>query len=132
MKRLFLFFIFIFLSCSDIQPCPEIKYNPINKVTQLDGDNYTGRCAVYNNGSRVSIQQYVNGVDYGVWLFYHSNGKIETKGRFRDGKRVGKWRYYYESGKIKQVSSYSKIGERSGKWIYYNEKGEKTNTVIYQ
>ena len=74
----------MFFSCSNIQECPKIEYNPITKITQLDGKDYTGRCVVYNDEfKKVSIQQYVNGVDYGVWIFYHPNGKIETKGKWR-------------------------------------------------
>ena len=42
----------IFLSCSNsnIQRCPEIKYNSYNKLTTLpNGELYTGRCIVYDN-----------------------------------------------------------------------------------
>ena len=79
-----------------------------------------------------SIQQYVDGVDYGKWVFYFPNGEIETKGKFRNGVRVGKWKYYYESGALKQVSSYSRTGQRSGKWIEYKENGDIINVVNYK
>lgn len=133
MKYKIIALIIIFGSCSTPNECPELSYNSINKLTTLpDGKSYTGRCSVYRDGYKVSIQQYLNGVDYGKWIFYFPNGKIETKGKFRDGKRVGRWRYYYESGKIKQISSYSKLGEREGKWVEYDEDGKKSKTTIYK
>ena len=133
MKYIIIVLLIILSSCSTPDKCPELNYNSINKLTTLpDGSTYTGRCSVYRDGYKVSIQQYLNGVDYGKWIFYFPNGKIETKGKFKDGKRVGKWRYYYESGKIKQISSYSKLGERQGKWIEYDEDGKKSKTTIYK
>lgn len=118
-------------SCSTPNECPELKYNSINKLTTLNGLAYTGRCTVYRDGYKVSVQQYLNGVDYGNWVFYFPNGEIETKGKFRNGKRVGKWKYYYESGKIKQISSYSRLGDRQGKWIEYDEDGKVTKNIRY-
>ena len=132
MKYRIIALVILFGSCSTPNECPELNYNSINKLTTLpDGKSYTGRCTVYRDGEKISIQQYLNGIDYGKWIFYFPNGKIETKGKFRDGKRVGKWRYYYESGKIKQISNYSKLGEREGKWVEYDEDGKILRTTIY-
>ena len=132
MKYRIIVLLIIFGSCSSPDECPQLNYNSINKLTTLsDGLPYTGRCTVYVDGIKSSIQQYLNGVDYGNWIFYFSNGKVETKGKFRGGMRVGKWRYYYESGKIKQLSSYSKLGERVGKWIEYDEDGKELLINIY-
>lgn len=127
-----LFLIFISCSTSNIQRCPEISYNSINKLTRLpDGSLYTGRCLVYEGDEKKSIQQYLNGVDYGKWIFYFPNGEIETIGKFRNGVRVGKWKYYYESGALRQVSRYSRTGQRSGKWTVYKENGDIIESVNY-
>ena len=133
MKHRIIIIFLLLSSCSTPDNCPELKYNSLNKLTTLsDGLSYTGRCTVYDeDGLKKSIQQYLNGVDYGTWIFYHSNGKIETRGKFKNGVRVGKWKYYYESGKIKQISSYSKLGERKGKWIEYDEDGKIVRTTTY-
>ena len=91
---------------------------------------YTGRCMTYNEYGKKSVQQYLNGKDYGKWVFYFPDGQIQTKGRFNEfGKRVGKWRYYHENGKIKQISIYSKDGDRIGKWIEYNDAGDIINEI---
>ena len=132
MNSRIILFLIILSSCSTPDECPELSYNSINKLTTHDDLPYTGRCTVYADGNKKSIQQYLNGVDYGTWIFYFSNGNIETKGKFRNGMRVGKWKYYYESGKIKQRSSYSRIGDRDGKWVEYDEDGKVIRTVIYE
>ena len=134
MKKCIVILALICFSCSGIKQCPELEYNSINKLTSSpDGELYTGRCLVYdNNNTKRSIQQYLNGVDYGVWIFYFPNGKIETKGKFRNGLRVGKWKYYYESGSLKQISNYNKIGQREGEWTVYDENGNVVRSVIYE
>ena len=132
MKYRIIVLLIILSSCSTPDECPDLNYNSINKLTTLDGLPYTGRCAVYQDGDKKSVQQYLNGVDYGTWIFYYSNGKIETRGKFKNGMRVGKWKYYYQSGNIKQLSRYSELGEREGKWIEYDEDGKVTTSIIYE
>ena len=43
---------------------------------------------VSNGEIKRSIQQYLNGVDHGNWIFYYENGNLEAKGSFKDGKRI--------------------------------------------
>ena len=127
--NLIIFSLFIF-SCTP-QTCPSLYYDELNKLT-LNGDEaYTGRCAIFIDDKLSSIQQYLNGKDYGKWTFYYSNGQIETKGRFNEfGQRIGKWRYYYKNGRIKQISEFSN-GEVSGKWIKYDSIGKVIDETNY-
>ena len=133
MKRLFFIPTMILFSCSSPDECPQFIFDPVEKITStIDDDLYTGRCMVYNEYGGESIQQYLNGVDYGKWVFYFPDGQIQTKGRFNEyGKRVGKWRYYHENGMKKQISIYSTEGERIGKWIEYDSIGEIINEINY-
>ena len=131
-KLLFVIFISI-ISCSKPNACPEFIFDALTSTTYLSNkDEYTGRCLFTSENQSVSIRQYLNGKDYGKWIFYYPNGKIETKGRFnKNGDRVGTWKYYYESGELKQISRYSKDGDRVGTWTSYNPDGEKIESVIY-
>ena len=133
MKKIFLFLFLFLFSCSQPDECPELIFDSSTKIsTTLDGDPYTGRCMVYNEYGGESIQQYLNGVDYGKWVFYFPDGQIRTKGTFNEyGKRVGKWRYYHENGMKKQISIYSTDGVRIGKWIEYDSAGEIINEINY-
>jgi antitoxin component YwqK of YwqJK toxin-antitoxin module len=133
MKKNIVLLLLILSSCSDPDACSNITYNSIDGITLTsDGELYTGRCMTYENDVKRSIQQYVNGRDYGKWIFYFPDGTIETKGSFNnDGKRIGKWSYYFESGQLKQVSMYSNKGERIGKWKKYNEQGDLIEEINY-
>jgi antitoxin component YwqK of YwqJK toxin-antitoxin module len=45
----------------------------------------------------------------GPWEFYHTNGRIKSKGIFDEaGERNGEWRYYYQNGILKELSHYEK------------------------
>lgn len=134
MKKSFIVLLLLLGSCNNLpDECPELLFEQNEKITStLDGKLFTGRCTTYENGKQRSIQQYINGVDYGKWTFYFPDGSIQTTGKFnKNGKRIGKWLYYYENGNLKQISNYSSNGERSNKWTYYNEEGEITDEINY-
>lgn len=133
MKRLInLFIIILLISCSPDR-CPDLVFDNLNKITtDINNNLYTGRCLTFEGENLRSVQQYLNGVDYGKWIFYFPNGNIQTKGRFNNyGRRVGTWKYFFENGQIKQKSRYSRTGERTGKWIIYNESGELIEEINY-
>ena len=122
-----------FISCSNIQKCPELLFDSANLIT-YDSNNelFTGRCLVYEDNTLSSVRQYLNGKDYGRWTFYHSNGTKETTGKFnKTGKRIGKWKYYYKNGKLKQISTFSKNGELKGRWVTYDSIGNITSDINY-
>lgn len=126
-----LFFTMLF-GCSNPMGCPELIYDSIQKITTVNDEPFTGRCSVlYENGNLRSVQQYLNGYDYGKWAFYHPNGSLETKGKFINGIRSGKWKYYHSNGNLKQISKYSKDGERKGKWSSYDTLGKLIQTNRY-
>ncbi len=133
MKKKLILLLFLLSSCSDPDTCPDLTFSSTDRITMTtDGNLYTGRCTTYENQVKRSIQQYVNGRDFGKWVFYFPDGTIETKGKFNSaGKRSGKWSYYYENGSLRQVSRYSRAGERSGKWKTYDEDGNLIEEVNY-
>ena len=133
MKKPFIIFIFLIYSCSAPKICPYLVYDSTNKISyNSDGALFTGRCLTYDNDSKRSIQQYINGKDYGKWIFYFSNGQIETKGKFnKSGERIGTWKYFNENGTKKQISKYSNNGERFGTWVEYDNNGVVIRKINY-
>ena len=120
------------IGCSLPKECPEFEFNSLEKTTTLNNNPYTGRCSTYVNGNIRSIQQYLNGLDYGKWVFYYESGKVQTKGRFnKNGQRVGTWRYYHEDGFKSQISKYSKQGIRTGLWKVYDKDGKLIDLIDY-
>jgi len=39
-----------------------------------------------------------NGIREGVWITYHPNGQLKSKGNYKNGKTDGSWVYNYEIG----------------------------------
>tara|TARA_B100001175_G_scaffold196977_1_gene167195 strand:- start:223 stop:633 length:411 start_codon:yes stop_codon:yes gene_type:complete len=111
--------------CSDPQPCdPNLEFDSTEKITRLNDKLYTGRCMVYSeDGDKLSIQQYLNGIDYGKWIFYFENGNIKTKGKFKDGNKVGVWKYFHENGNVRLISKYNQNGDEKGVWKAYDSLG---------
>lgn len=125
----------IIFSCSNPSECPEFIFDKLDNTTySSDKKLYTGRCSTFFEGENTikSVQQYLNGKDYGKWKYYFENGQIETKGQFNKyGKRIGKWKYYFENGQIKQLSRYSKDGDRTGEWYEYDSDGNIIKFINY-
>jgi len=132
LKNKLLLFATFLIGCTP-SACPDnLSFDSLNLVTYHNGELFTGRCATYDDGKIRSIQQYLNGKDYGKWKFYFSSGKIETIGRFNSqGKRIGKWRYFYSNGNKKQISIFSKNGEVKGRWVTYDSIGNITSDINY-
>lgn len=126
-----IFSMILIYGCSEPQICPELIFDAEEKLTYVNGKVYTGRCLLVNNEIPRSIQQYINGIDHGNWIFYFENGKVETKGKFHKGKRIGVWKYYYPNGKIRQKSRYSNKGERKGNWTAYDSIGNLVSSKKY-
>ena len=108
-KKLLLFSTFL-ISCTP-SACPDnLSFDSLNTVTYVNDELFTGRCATYDNGKLRSIQQYLNGKDYGKWKFYFSSGNIQTVGRFNSqGKRIGKWKYFYSNGNKNRSQVFQKM-----------------------
>ena len=41
-----------------------------------------------------------NGKEEGVWVSYHENGQLLTKGNYENGKKDGAWVFYMPSGTL--------------------------------
>ena len=133
MKKFIILFLILTASCSPSM-CPQLLFDSANKITfDSNEELFTGRCSTYENDTLRSVQQYLNGKDYGRWTFYYSNGNKETTGKFNNtGARIGKWKYYYENGKLKQISTFSNKGdELKGRWVTYDSIGNITSDINY-
>ena len=81
MKIKIILLLIFFVSCATPRNCPDLVHNSVNKITETaDGELYTGRCMTYENDIKRSVQQYINGKDYGKWVFYFPNGKVQIAG----------------------------------------------------
>ena len=53
---------------------------------------------------------YKNGKTIGIWMSYHKNGQLESRGSFKYTKsgsysrKDGVWKYYYDNGQLQRES----------------------------
>ena len=104
----------VLMGCKN-ETCTDLVFK--NGMTYQYGEAYSGVCNTYREGRLRSTQEYLDGLDHGEWIFYFSNGQIQTKGTFEKGKRIGIWSYFNEKGTLKQVSVF-KNGVEISKEIY--------------
>lgn len=78
----------------------------------------------YPNGQIKSDGEYVNSKRIGDWTFYHSNSKIEQKGKYdKKGKAQGPWKWYYETGNILREENY-RNDLQDGTMTEYSDSGK--------
>jgi antitoxin component YwqK of YwqJK toxin-antitoxin module len=59
------------------------------------------------NGALKAEGEYLNGKKIGPWIFYHTNGKLEQKGKYdKKGQPQGEWKWYYEDTRILREETY--------------------------
>lgn len=92
----------------------------------------------------------------GPWEFYHTNGKVKSKGSFNENQeRTGWWEDYHDNGQLKEKTNYLngkaqgksqnwydngvlasegtyKNGEADGEWNYYYYNGLPRKTVHFR
>jgi antitoxin component YwqK of YwqJK toxin-antitoxin module len=67
----------------------------------------------------------------GVYVRYHGNGQLESKGTYKDSKKDGPWVYYHKNGKLSQKGTFND-GKKDGPFVAYDngrlaEKGTYKN-----
>jgi antitoxin component YwqK of YwqJK toxin-antitoxin module len=105
--------------------------NNIMEYDVVNGIKF-GRFQLYTDGDHLSISgELENNKNNGIWTYYYTSGKIESRGCFKDDILYGKWIWYYEDGTVKEEGYYNN-GEREGKWITYNENGIIQSQITFE
>jgi antitoxin component YwqK of YwqJK toxin-antitoxin module len=76
----------------------------------------------HDNGELASKGTYKNGERDGLWVTYHTSGRLLIKETLKEGQREGPWEYYFVNGRLREKGSY-KNGKREGPWIDYDKTG---------
>jgi antitoxin component YwqK of YwqJK toxin-antitoxin module len=77
----------------------------------------------YENGTKFSEGNYVNGVHDGNWSFWHENGELAKTVTFKQGRADGTWEAHRADGTLMAKKTY-KDNLREGTWIAYYEDGK--------
>lgn len=85
----------------------------------------------FENGLAKRTGETKNGLNEGIWTWYHSNGKVQMEGNFISGKREGLWKTYDSTGQIRSESRYIK-NHLNGQMILFSEKGDTISVKIFE
>ena len=75
----------------------------------------------------------VGGKQEGLWVYYHDNGQLGSKGTFKNGRAQGLWVYYHDNGKLERKINW-KNGLMDGPSFGYHRDGtvDKKFTGTYK
>ena len=54
----------------------------------------------YYNGQLETKENYIDGLEDGLWKTYYENGQLKDIGNYIKGREVGIWKYYYDNGQL--------------------------------
>ena len=131
---IFLSFILIFFSCSDLETIEEKENGVvIESYTQKksDGTKHGTYISYYPTGEKNEESQYENGKINGTQIFYHKNGKVAESASLVNGEYAGNYKKFYESGELEQDGKYV-AGAMNGEWKYYYENGKIKEVVPFK
>jgi antitoxin component YwqK of YwqJK toxin-antitoxin module len=72
----------------------------------------------------------VDGINVGLWKFWHENGKLSSEGEYRNGEREGLWKFWNENGELSSEGEYIN-GEREGLWKFPDISGSDNDGNCY-
>ena len=93
-------------------------------LVERDGIHYKKFSNVPFNGEVKGIFQgrLKNGKEEGLWVKYHDNGQLWSKGEYKNGKKEGSWVLYWDNGQLHDTGEY-KNGKKEGPWVAYWSNG---------
>ena len=68
-----------------------------------------------------------NGKKINLWITYHENGNIYTKGNYKNGKRDGNWIELDTRGKEYPITSITKV---NGIYVFTSGSGSYKNGIL--
>ena len=91
-----------------------------------------GKRINYNtSGSPIAREKFKKGK--GVYLTYHSNNRLKSKGLIDKGVKYGEWIYYNRKGVLKAKELWSEEIPGQLEWEkYYNKKGGIKSEMYYK
>ncbi len=88
-------------------------------------DKEHGEWVRIENGIRVKVENYRDGVLQGAAENYYDNGQMESFGQYTNGERTGRWEFFYPDGENKEAGEYL-AGKKHGEWTVWITGGFKT------
>jgi len=90
--------------------------NTIEKGKYYEGEKQGLWRMTYIDTKKTAFEgEYLNGVENGVFTYYHENGQLSKRGRYQLGIREGLWEFYNDNAATRLTIKYE-----NGKEVEYN------------
>jgi len=98
---------------------------PDGKLSRGDGDIGDDKLIGGDDLSHLAADgSYRDGMKQGLWLSWHTNGKMASQGMMIDDQRHGPWIEYHSNGNKLSFGSYNH-GQEEGPWTFWYSDGQK-------
>ena len=71
-------------------------------------------------------------ISEGPFVYYHTNGKIRSKGSYKNNIKVGEWLYFYPEGQLHITENYDSKGRFTENFIVYYPDGKVRRSDLYK
>jgi antitoxin component YwqK of YwqJK toxin-antitoxin module len=103
----FLFIVYLASSCERKEIHETYGNGNLKRVCRLSNGLRNGLCtSYYENGSKASVNTYVNDTLHGNSVYFHRNGTLNCEVHFEHGQKSGVVHYYDSLGKRYQTSTF--------------------------
>ncbi len=107
-----------------------IDEQPFETVRFADFEKNHKLITHYQNGSKETEIDYVNGLKHGAYRYYDFYGNLKTSGNYYNGKMDGEWIWFYSNGE-KRVIDYYLNGNQNGASKNYYQSGQLEDDYVY-
>ena len=136
MKNFYLIFLFLFVSCNQLNQLSDFNWKKNKQIkksffangnleytSELFNGKLNGTTTVWlENGTIFSTSQYSNSIPHGKWKKFHPSGILMFELTYVYGKKDGYEKWYHENGKIKS-EQYFKNGESKLEIVRWDQNG---------
>ncbi len=84
----------------------------------------------YEKGKLVYEGQFKDNIPYGIFHYYHTNGKLKSTTEFLQGVHRVKTVIYHENGRVASEGVFIDQ-QKDGTWIYYSNNGHRITEENY-
>ena len=108
----------------------EIKLKTKHGVTYRSGNPFSGRVINLKGLDTVSVSEYLNGKEHGIWKSFYPNRQLKTKRSFKNGRKTDQFLAWWSNGNKKFVFQFEQ-NEHHGTCLKWFETGEKLSEMNY-
>lgn len=144
-RNLFLLFLFSvnIVQAQKIEKYYDYKWQPVSEPSTArfyalieKEDSVWSREDYYLREAKLQMKGFYKDADckieHGPFLYFHRNGRLETRGQYVNGKKFGTWVGFHENGMISDSMNYNENGWVMGMRLAWHDDGMMADSTFIQ